>query len=199
MFGAAVFVAEYLQAGLRAGPLGAGLRMLPWTATLFLVAPVAGRLVNRAGERRIVVVGMVAVAAGFGWMALEAGAGYPALIPAMVLAGVGISAAMPATQTAAIGAVPRKAIGTASGVYNAMRQLGGTFGIAIVSAVFTANGSFASPAAVGHGFHAALLAAAALAVVGSLTGVWLRSRRPARPYASEPVATLEDAVTPLSS
>lgn len=57
MFGAAFFIAEYLQAGLGAPPLTAGLRMLPWTATLFLVAPLAGRLVNRLGERRIVVAG----------------------------------------------------------------------------------------------------------------------------------------------
>src|SRR5262249_39537221 len=66
MFGAAFFIAEYLQAGLREDPLAAGLRMLPWTATLFLVAPLAGRLVNRLGERLIVVAGMLALAAGFG-------------------------------------------------------------------------------------------------------------------------------------
>lgn len=181
MFGAAFFIAEYLQAGLGDRPLAAGLRMLPWTATLFLVAPLAGRLVNRLGERRIVVAGLLALAAGFGWMALAADGAYPVLIPAMAASGVGISAAMPAAQTAAVGAVSREAIGTASGVYNAVRQLGGTFGIAIASAVFAANGSFASPGAVTSGFRAAIIVAAAISAAGALAGAWLPARRAASP------------------
>jgi len=189
MFGAAFFVAEYLQAGLGEGPLAAGLRMLPWTATLFLVAPLAGRLVNRVGERPIVLAGMLAQAAGFGWMALAAGSGYQALIPAMVLGGAGVSAAMPAAQTAVVGAVRPQAIGTASGVYNAMRQLGGTFGIAIASVLFTARGGFASPAAVSSGFRAAMLAAVALSAVGVLAGIGLPGRRPASPLGASQLAT----------
>jgi len=105
-----------------------------------------------------VVAGILAQAAGLSWMALAAGAAYPALVPAMVLAGAGISAALPAAQNAAVGAVPQEAIGVASGVFNAMRQLGGTFGIAIASVVFAAYGGFASSAAVSAGFRAALTA-----------------------------------------
>lgn len=182
MFGAAFFIAEYLQAGLHEDPLAAGLRMLPWTATLFLVAPLAGRLVNRLGERLIVVAGLLALAAGFGWMALDAGHGYLALVPAMVLSGSGVSAAMPAAQTAVVGAVPREAIGTASGAYNAMRQLGGTFGIAVTSVVFTAHGGFASPDAVTHGFRAAIIVAAVIAAVGAAAGARLQSIRTSRAY-----------------
>jgi MFS family permease len=164
--------------------------LLPLTATLFLVAPVAGRLVGRLGERPIVVAGMLAQAAGLGWMALGAGGAYPALVPAMVLAGTGISAALPAAQNAAVGAVPPEAIGVASGVFNAMRQLGGTFGIAIASAVFAAYGGFASPAAVSHGFRAALTATAVISAAGTLAGFGLRARtRAGRPRAaSAPVA-----------
>jgi EmrB/QacA subfamily drug resistance transporter len=190
MFGSVFFLAEYLQAGMGEGPLAAGVRMLPLTATLFLVAPVAGRLVGRLGERPIVVAGMLAQAAGLGWMALGAGGAYPALVPAMVLAGTGISAALPAAQNAAVGAVPPEAIGVASGVFNAMRQLGGTFGIAIASAVFAAYGGFASPAAVSHGFRAALTATAVISAAGALAGFGLRARtRAGRPRAaSAPVA-----------
>jgi MFS family permease len=176
-FGAVFFIAEYLQAGVGEGPLTAGVRMLPLTAALFLVAPVAGRLAGRLGERPIVVAGLLAQAAGFGWIALGAGGGYPALVPAMVLAGTGISAALPAAQNAAIGAVPHEAIGVASGVYNAMRQLGGTFGIAIASMTFAGFGGFASPATVSHGFRAALTATAAIAAAGALVGLGMRSRR----------------------
>ncbi|HEX8007711.1 MAG TPA: MFS transporter [Trebonia sp.] len=186
MFGTVFFLAEDLQAGLGEGPLTAGARMLPLTMALFVVAPVAGRLVGRLGERPIVLTGVVAQAAGFGWMALHASGGYPALVPAMVLAGAGISAALPAAQNAAVGAVPREAIGVASGVFNAMRQLGGTFGIAIASVVFADAGGLASPAAVSHGFRAALTATAAISAVGALAGLGLRTRH--RRAAPAPVA-----------
>jgi MFS family permease len=114
----------------------------------------------------------------------------------MVATGVGVSAAMPAAQNAAIAAVPRAAIGTASGVYNAMRQVGGAFGIAIASAVFAAAGSFASPAAVGHGVRLALLVSAALAAAGALAGLGLRSARTAGPTASAPPLTAQTETIP---
>jgi EmrB/QacA subfamily drug resistance transporter len=179
IFGAAFFFAQYLQAGLGQSPLTAGVHMLPWTVTLFLVAPAAGALVNRVGERPLVVAGLSAQAGGFAWMAAATGHGYPAMVPAMVLAGVGVSAAMPAVQTAVVGAVPLEAIGKASGVYNAMRQLGGAFGIAILSAVFTAHGGFTSPLAVSHGFRAAMVVAAMVSAASALAGAGLRARRAA--------------------
>jgi EmrB/QacA subfamily drug resistance transporter len=181
IFGAAFFFAQYLQAGLGEDPLTAGLRMLPWTGTLFLIAPVAGGLVNRLGERPLVMAGLAAQAAGFAWMAEAVGHGYPAMIPAMVLAGIGVSTAMPAVQTAAVGAVPPAAIGKAAGVYNAMRQLGGAFGIAILSAVFTAHGGFTSATAIAHGFRAAMIVATAVSAAGALAGAGLTRRRPAAP------------------
>jgi EmrB/QacA subfamily drug resistance transporter len=177
MMGGVVFFMQYLQASLGEGPLAAGVRVLPLTATLFVVAPIAGRSVTRVGERPIVVVGLLCQSAGLVWIALGTGGTYPALIPAMVLTGVGVSAAMPAAQNAAIGAVRPEAIGTASGVYNAMRQIGGAFGIAIASAAFAAAGSFASPAAVSHGVRTALLVTAVIPALGAIAGVGLRGRR----------------------
>ena len=179
MMSGVVFFMQYLQASLGEGPLTAGIRLLPLSATLFVVAPIAGRLVARLGERPIVMTGMACQSAGLIWMALSTGGPYPALIPALVLTGTGVSAAMPAAQNAAIGAVPREAIGTASGVYNAMRQVGGAFGVAIASAVFAAAGGFASPAAVSHGVRAALLVTAAIAAAGALAGAGLRATRTA--------------------
>ncbi|HYK68251.1 MAG TPA: DHA2 family efflux MFS transporter permease subunit [Streptosporangiaceae bacterium] len=184
MMGGVVFFVQYLQASLGEGPLDAGVRLLPLTATLFVVAPIAGRLVARVGERPIVVMGLLGQTAGLVWIALSTGASYPALIPGMVLTGIGVSAAMPAAQNAAIGAVGREAIGTASGVYNAMRQVGGAFGIAIASAVFAAAGSFASPISVSHGVRAALLATAGIAAIGALAGAGLQVRKAAGPPAS---------------
>lgn len=195
MMSGVVFLVQYLQASRGEGPLTAGVRLLPLTATLFVVAPIAGRFVTRVGERPIVMIGLLCQSAGLLWMALGTGGSYAALIPSMVLTGVGVSAAMPAAQNAAIGAVRREAIGTASGVYNAMRQVGGAFGIAIASSVFAVVGSFASPVAVSHGVRAALLVAAAIAAVGALAGAGLRpngaagltasARRPAAESAAQ--------------
>ncbi|HEY6788407.1 MAG: hypothetical protein JWM19_5297 [Actinomycetia bacterium] len=195
MMSGVVFFMQYLQASLGEGPLTAGVRLLPVTATLFVIAPVAGRFVARVGERPIVMIGLACQAVGLAWMALGTGGSYPALIPAMVLTGAGVSAAMPAAQNAAIGAVSREAIGTASGVYNAMRQVGGAFGIAIASAVFAAAGSFASPAAVSHGVRAALLVTAAIAAAGALAGAGLRARQAASPPASDPTISAKTAAT----
>jgi MFS family permease len=199
--GAVVVFMQYLQASLGEGPLTAGVRLLPLTATLFVVAPLAGRFVARVGERPIVVTGLTCQTAGLVWMSLGIGGSYLALIPAMVLTGVGVSAAMPAAQNAAIGAVRREAIGTASGVYNAMRQVGGAFGVAIASAVFAAAGSFATPAAISHGVRMALLVTAAISAVGALAGTGLRAARAAGLPASTPpitasAATPADAATP---
>src|SRR5215475_230839 len=170
MMGGVVFFMQYLQAALGEDPLAAGVRLLPLTATLFVVAPLAGRFVTRLGERPIVVIGLLCQTVGLVWIALGTAGSYAALIPAMVLTGVGVSAAMPSAQNAAIGAVQSEAIGTASGVYNAMRQVGGAFGIAIASAAFAAAGSFASPVAVSHGVCMALLVTAAISVLGAIAG-----------------------------
>jgi predicted MFS family arabinose efflux permease len=193
MMSGVVFFVQYLQASLGEGPLAAGVRLLPLTATLFVVAPIAGRFVIRLGERPIVVAGMLGQTAGLVWIALSTGGSYPALIPGMVLTGVGVSAAMPAAQNAAISSVSREAIGTASGVYNAMRQVGGAFGIAIASAVFAAAGGFASPAAVSNGVRAALFVTAAISASGALAGVGLRATRVTGLPASAPRITAETA------
>jgi MFS family permease len=146
-FGAAFFFAQFLQITLHYGPLGAGVRLAPWTVTVFVVSAIAGATVNRIGERPPIVSGLTLQAAGFGWIALIASPDldYPAMIAPLVVAGCGISLAIPAAQNSVIGSVPRPAVGTAAGVFNTLRQLGGTFGIAILAAVFAGSGSYTSP------------------------------------------------------
>jgi EmrB/QacA subfamily drug resistance transporter len=171
IYGAAFFFAQFLQTGLGQDPLGAGLRLAPWTVGLFVIAPLAGAMVSRFGERLLVTGGLLMVAAGFGWIALVASPGmdYAALVPPLVLAGAGGAFAMPAAQNAVIGAVP--AIGVASGTFNTLRQLGGTFGIAVAAAVFAASGGYGSPAAFTRGFAPATGVLAVLALAGLGTRV----------------------------
>jgi EmrB/QacA subfamily drug resistance transporter len=180
LFGAVFFLAQFLQTGLGDGPLGAGVRLLPWTATLFFVAPAAGQLVDRFGARRAIVVGLTLQAAGMAWVALLAdpGMAYVEIVPALVVAGCGISMAMVAAQTAVINAVAPQAIGTASGANSALRQLGGVFGIAIAVAVFAAAGAYTSPQAFTDGFAPAIAVAAGLSALGAVAGLLMPAARP---------------------
>ena len=138
MYGVLFLIAQFFQTVQGCGPLGAGLRMLPWTATLFVFAPLGGRLVSRIGERRLVVGGLLLQALGMAWIAAIAAPdiGYMALVVPMMLAGAGVSLAMPAAQNAVISAVAPAEIGKASGAFNMFRFLGGAFGIASIVAVF---------------------------------------------------------------
>ncbi len=178
LFCAVFFIAQFLQLGLGYGPLDAGLRLLPWTATLFFVAPVAGKLVDRFGERPFLVMGPTLQAIGMGWIALIAGAdmAYSQLIAPLIVAGVGISMALPAAQNSVVGSVPPVAIGKAAGTNSTMRELGGVLGIAIGVAAFAGAGSYASAADFSNGFVAAMGVASGLSVVAAMAGAPLPKR-----------------------
>ena len=175
LFGAVFFLAQFLQTSLGFGPLGTGLRLMPWTATLFIVAPIAGSLVNRVGERPLIVGGLLLQAIGMAWIGLIASPSmdYVDMVPALVLAGTGVSMAIPATQNVVMSAVPATEAGKASGTYNMLRQLGGVFGIALLVAVFTGAGGYASPQAFTNGFAPAIGVTAGLALIGAVAGLGL--------------------------
>jgi EmrB/QacA subfamily drug resistance transporter len=194
MYGVLFFVAQFFQTAQGFGPLGAGLRMLPWTATLFVFAPLGGRLVNRFGERRLVVGGLLLQALGLTWVAAIASPDvtYVALVVPMILAGAGVSLAMPAAQNAVISAVAASEIGKASGAFNMFRFLGGAFGIASVVTVFDRAGGLNSPQAFSSGFAAAVGVAAALSAAGAVAagavaGLGLPARHQAAPASAHAV------------
>jgi EmrB/QacA subfamily drug resistance transporter len=190
LFGAVFFLAQFLQTSLGFGPLGTGLRLMPWTATLFVVAPIAGSLVNRVGERPLIVGGLLLQTIGMAWIGLIASPSldYVDMVPALVLAGTGVSMAIPATQNVVMSAVPTTEAGKASGTYNMLRQLGGVFGIALLVAVFTGAGSYASPQAFTNGFAPALGVTAVLALIGAVAGLGLPRVAGALPAAAAEAA-----------
>jgi EmrB/QacA subfamily drug resistance transporter len=181
LFGAVFFFAQFLQTGLGFGPLDAGLRLVPWTATLFFVAPAAGALADRIGERPLIVAGLLLQALGMGWIALIAdpAMAFAELVVPSIVTGAGASLAIPATANAVVGAVAHDAVGKAAGANGMLRELGGVFGIAIAVAVFAGAGGYASAQAFTDGFVAAMAAAGALSFAGALAGLALprRSRR----------------------
>jgi EmrB/QacA subfamily drug resistance transporter len=196
MTGSIFFMTQYQQVALGQGPLDAGLRLLPWGLPPLLLASRTGAMADRVGERPLVVIGMLLQAAGMGWLAALATGGLPywAFVPPMVTGGVGFTLAIPAATKAVISTSARADIGTASGAYSTMRQLGGAFGVAVLSAAFSAAGSYVSPAAFSTGTRAALAVAAAMALAGAAAAWVLPARRPvhvsvSRDSAPEPTRT----------
>jgi EmrB/QacA subfamily drug resistance transporter len=180
------FMAQFLETSLGYGPLGAGLRLLPGWATLALIAPFAGMLIGRVGERPLVAGGLTVTAGAMTWIALIARPGLPywQLVAPLLLAGCGVSAAIPATMSAVMTAVPPAAIGPASGTLNMLRQLGGVFGVAICAVVFAAGGRYGSPATFTAGFGPAMGACAGLALAGAAAGLVIPGRRSPAPSAT---------------
>ena len=181
LFGAVFFFAQMLQTALGYGPLDAGLRLMPWTITFITVAPVVGALADRFGERPFMVGGLGLQAVGMGWIALIADSGltYSEFVLPAVVAGVGVSMAIPAAQNSVVGSFALEDVGKAAGANSMMRELGGVFGIALAVAVFASAGSFASPDAFLDGFAPAIAVVAALSLVGAIVALALPGRPPA--------------------
>jgi predicted MFS family arabinose efflux permease len=194
---------QYQQVVARQDPLGAGLRLLPWGIVPFLIGPRAGALADRIGERTLVVTGALLQAAGVAWIAAAAGpgSGYLALITPMSIVGAGFALAIPALTRSVTSTVPPTDIGTASGAFTTMRQLGGAFGVAILGAAFAATGSYATPSTFSQGFVAAFGAAAGLALAGAVAGTILPTlrRRPSPAASAEPGTPSGAAGTPAAT
>ncbi len=190
IFSAAFLVSQYLQFTLGYSPLNTGLRLLPWTATPLLVAPVAGLLSDRLGPRPVLAVGMLLQGIGLAWFAMVAtmGVGYGRLVMPLIVAGVGISMAIPVAPTAALSAVSPRDMGKASGVNSTVQRFGSAFGIAIAAAVFTANGHLGSAASFSAGFRPALGVVAGLSVAGAITALAVSGRRRTAVQAEQEIA-----------
>jgi len=135
-------------------------------------------MVRRIGERPLVVGGLVLQAAGMVWLAALArsDAAYALWIVPLVLAGAGVSMAMPAAQSAVLGAVEPADMGKAAGLFNTLRQLGGVIGVALTVAVFVRAGGYGSAHEFSAGFAASLATSALLSLGGAAMGLRLRLR-----------------------
>ena len=148
IFSAAFLTSQFFQFALGDSPLGTGLRFLPWTATPLVIAPIAGTLSDRIGARALIVPGLVMQAFGFGWMVHLAAtsAPYTTFVVPFLIAGVGISMALPSVTAGGLNAVPPELLGKAAGTLNTMQQFGAVFGVAVVTAVFNGHGNLATSA-----------------------------------------------------
>ena len=174
MYATVFFLPQFFQQAQGLGAWGAGLRLIPWTATLFVIGPLAGKLVQRLGERRLVSAGAAMQGLGLAWvawLARDASVPFVQMVPALLFSGIGVSLAMPAAQNAVLSAVAPPEMGKASGLFNVFRYLGGVFGIALLVEVFAWRS--AAGAAYAPSFSAALSIGAGLSLLGASAGMCL--------------------------
>src|SRR3954453_21561266 len=157
VFGAIFLLSQFFQTAQGYGPFEAGLRTLPWTAMPMLVAPIAGILSDRIGSRPLIVAGLGLQAIAMAWLAVVTSpdVAYSTLVVPFILAGTGMALVFAPTANAVLGAVRAEEAGQASGATNAIREIGGTLGVAVLASVFAANGSYASPQAFTDGMTTA--------------------------------------------
>jgi EmrB/QacA subfamily drug resistance transporter len=179
IFAAAFFVTQEFQFARGYSPLGTGLRLLPFFATPMFISPLAGALSDRVGCRPIMVVGLSLQAIGFIWVAARGslGTSWVELTVALLVAGVGISMALPTVPTAVLSAVSPEEMGKASGINFMAQRFGAVFAIAIASAIFSSYGRLGTPATVTAGFQPALWACAGLALLAAVSAAGINARR----------------------
>jgi EmrB/QacA subfamily drug resistance transporter len=178
MFGSIFLLAQFFQVVQGYSPLAAGIRTLPWTIMPVFVAPLAGLVSTRTGTRPLLVLGMTLQAAALAWLSVVSTptVDYIELAPAFVMAGIGMGLFFAPIANVVLSAVRPEEEGKASGANNAIRELGGVFGVAVLASVFSANGSYVSPQAFVDGMIPALRVGAVVVAMGAVAALALRGR-----------------------
>jgi EmrB/QacA subfamily drug resistance transporter len=170
MFGSIFFLSQFLQNVLHNTPLQAGVKLLVWTGAVMVVSPAAGFLSERYGSRMFMVAGLGLQAIALGMLATLAGVheSYASMLIPFVLAGSGMAMVFAPSANAVLSSVRTSQTGQASGATNAIRELGGVLGIAILATVFTSHGGYVTPQAYVNGLVPALWVGAAVLAAGAL-------------------------------
>jgi EmrB/QacA subfamily drug resistance transporter len=190
MFGSIFLLTQFFQTAQGYSPLEAGLRVLPWTAMPMVVAPIAGALSDRIGGRPFMALGLGLQAIGLAWIAAvsEPTAGYASFVGPFVLSGIGMGMFFAPVANVVLSAVRPQEEGKASGTNNAIREVGGVLGVAVLASIFTRYGGYESPDTFTDGLVVATWVGAAVVGVGALVALLVPPRRRA---AEAPVAERE--------
>ena len=190
MFGAIFFISQFFQTVQGLSPFQSGLRILPWTAMPMLVAPIAGALSDRIGDHRLMGAGLALQAVGLAWIAAVSTptTPYVEFIGPFLISGVGMALFFAPVAHVVLSSVRPDQEGQASGANNAIRELGGVFGVAVLAAVFTVNGGYGSGQQFVDGMNPAVMIGAALVAVGAIAAFAIK-----RSPASESPAVADQA------
>ena len=190
MFGAIFFISQFFQTVQGLSPFQSGLRILPWTAMPMLVAPIAGALSDRIGGHRLMGAGLALQAIGLAWIAAVSTptTPYVEFIGPFLISGVGMALFFAPVAHVVLSSVRPEQEGQASGANNAIRELGGVFGVAVLAAVFTVNGGYGSGQQFVDGMNPAVMIGAALVAVGAIAAFAIK-----RSPRTEPLAIADQA------
>jgi EmrB/QacA subfamily drug resistance transporter len=190
MFGAIFLLAQFLQTVQGYSPLDAGIRTLPWTGMPMLIAPIAGALSDRIGGRPLMATGLAMQAAGLAWLAAisEPHVAYSQLVAPFVIAGIGMGLFFAPVANVVLSSVRREEEGQASGANNAIRELGGVFGVAVLAAIFSGYGGYQSGASYVDGLVPAVWVGAVIVGIGALAALAVPGIRGRRATAAVPEA-----------
>jgi EmrB/QacA subfamily drug resistance transporter len=192
IFGSIFLLAQFFQSVQGYSPLEAGLRTLPWTGMPMLVAPLAGAFSDRIGSRPLMAAGLALQAIALVWIhqVNAVDVAYGLLVPAFVMGGTGMALVFAPAANAVLSSVRPEEAGQASGATNAIRELGGVLGVAVLASVFSSAGGFQSGDAFIAGLDPALLVGAAVLALGAVTALFVPGRKATPQIAGvpEPVA-----------
>ncbi|WP_261989253.1 MFS transporter [Streptomyces sp. uw30] len=179
MFGSIFLLSQYMQGVLGYSPTEAGLRMLPWTGMPMLVAPIAGILADRIGGRPVVATGLFLQAAGLAYLAsvVTVDVSYAAQLPGLIISGVGMALFFAPAAHLVMSSVRASEQGIASGANNALREVGGALGIAVMASIFSAQGGYETGQTFVDGLQPALVTGAAVVAVAGLAALAIPSQR----------------------
>ncbi|MCH5676013.1 DHA2 family efflux MFS transporter permease subunit [Streptomyces gilvus] len=193
MFGSIFLLSQFMQGVLGYSPTEAGLRMLPWTGMPMLVAPIAGILSDRIGGRPVVATGLFLQALGLGWMAtvVTPGVSYATQLPALIVSGIGMGLFFAPASNLVMSSVRPREQGVASGANNALREVGGALGIAIMSSIFSSQGGYATAQTFVDGLQPALVTGSAVVAAAAVATLLIPRRSTAKTTTSSKKATPE--------
>jgi len=199
MFGSIFFLTQFLQTVQGLSPLAAGIRVLPWTAMVMLLAPIVGQLAERWGGKPLVVTGLVFQTVGLTWLAAitSPSTSYADLVVPFVVCGIGMTLFFVPLASLVLGVVPKSLEGVASGANSAFRELGGVLGIAVLGAVFSAHGGYRSGQDYVNGLTPAVYAGAVVVAVGAITALAIPGRRLARARSADQLASPVPDLAPM--
>jgi EmrB/QacA subfamily drug resistance transporter len=188
MFGSIFLLAQFFQTVQGYSPLGSGLRILPWTAMPMIVAPIAGALSDRLPAHRIIGTGLALQAAGLAWIAAVSTPTTPYidLVLPFAISGVGMGMFFAPIANLVLSSVRGEEEGQASGANNAVRELGGVFGVAILASVFSQYGGYRTGTSFVHGMTPAVYVGAAVVALGSVAAFAIKRRPKAEALELEP-------------
>src|SRR5919198_3291713 len=191
MFGSIFLLAQFFQTVQGYSPIGSGLRVLPWTAMPIFVAPIAGALSDRIGGHKLMGAGLALQAAGLAWIAAVSSptVPYSSLVLPFILSGTGMALFFAPVANVVLAAVKPEEEGQASGAQNAVRELGGVFGVAVLASVFSHYGGYATGTNFVDGMTPAVYVGAAIVALGSLAAFAIKHR----PRRTEPAVAAQPA------